>query len=165
MLIAGDISKAEAAAEDFGSTFELSTIARGLGTLQLFRLNVVQCEDRSVLIDEDDKLEAVHAYLLSLLRQRQVLEPLNAVKMRANVSSKRSLGLLGVHALLFFALANSLPQQLTPRVCVKELAKQVAILRRLKQVGPETHYPRPPNGEHHVSVLSFSDAGRSCETA
>lgn len=111
ILIAGDMSHVKAIVEKIDARFKLGTVVYGPGRFIYFGLTIVQHVDYSIVVNADDKLEALESYPLDRFRRRQIEEPLNEIELSAIRSLNGSIGWIGIVASPFCSFYSSLLQQ------------------------------------------------------
>lgn len=165
ILISGELSLVDSIIEKINSRFTLGTVVHGPNRMRYFGLNIIQDEDYNITVDGDDKLNVLETYPLSRCRRKQVDENVNEIERKSFASINASVGWLGVTASPFCALFSSYMQQLAPKACVRHLLYQTNHLRNLKKLGTTVKYCHRPSTlpNEKVSVLVFSDAGRTCD--
>ena len=148
----------------FDDKFKFGSIVHGPGIIKFYGLTIEQFEDMSSTIHSDDKLNAIECFPLSRIRRRQADSVLNNVEKSSYMSVNSSLGWLGIAAYPLCSFYASHLQQKMPSVTVNAVKSQTDYLRLLKSHGTLIRYPSPPkNVQTTVSILVFSDAGRTVD--
>lgn len=150
--------------ERFNKRFKLGNTCHGPNAMRYFGLNINQDTNLDISIDGDDKLKRLQPYEISRVRRKNMNEKLNQIEAKAFASINASIGWLGVTASPFCAQVSSHLQQHAPNATIKEMIQQINLLRKLKKVCTVATYKCPkPNASKKLSVLVFSDAGRTSD--
>lgn len=164
LLMTGEDASVNDFIERFNKKFELGTVVRGPGSFKFYGISMSQDEDLSSSVNADEKLNLIDSFPLSRVRRRQCNSSLTSVEMSAFMSVNSSIGWLGIAASPFCAFYASHLQQKMPKATVEAIMSQIRYLRLLKQLGTCIVFPSPPRrGSFTVSVLVFSDAGRTVD--
>lgn len=145
---------------------KFGTVVHGPGKLRYFGFNITQHEDKTCVIDADDKLEKPESGFLTRLRRKDVDYKLNELEKITLMSINSSLGWLGTTVSPFCSAASSRLQQCLPDARVSALINQKAVMQELKRLGTSVRFGRPSDKNNYsISMLVFADAGRPPDSA
>lgn len=119
-------------------------------------LNLKQKEDATIIINANDKLNAMESYLLSRIRRQVVDDALPPIELKLFISLNCAVRWLGITSSLLCTEFASRMQQLTPQAKVEVILAHAAASRQLRKLGTSQIFTRPlPGSTHSLSLLFF----------
>lgn len=119
---------------------------------------LIQDETFQCSINADDKLMKLEPYSFTLLRRRDIDNPIDQIESSVFMSLNSSLGWLGLAASPICTFHASHPQQMLPTVSVAAVVAQSKAIRVPKRLFTAASYNRPMGGSLPLCVTVFADA-------
>ena len=161
ILLAGTKEQVSDFFERISAIYKIWSIAWLPGSFKFFGLTNEQDGNGRIRLHADDKLQALEENVITRPRRKQFEDGLSTVELTAFQSLNGSLGFLGMTVSPFAVFPCSHLQQLENGYKVRDLVKQLNMLRAVKRMGSVSTFERPPiNRSYEVSVPFFADAAR-----
>lgn len=161
ILISAPVSRAKSLVKHICTKLKLGTIVYGPICFNFCGLKISPCEDMTVTVSAEKKMDELCEYTIPRVRRKQSTERLYDIERSHYQHVNGKLVWVGVIGAPLCDFAASHLQQKSPKATVHELVLQNQLVRRVKEFSSITKYILPPQKDtYEVNIVAFSDASK-----